>query len=111
MYRPEKRSIHLWAGKFMLFVAITRWKEKCRFVFQLLLFLLFLGFVLPKLLNYLAAEIAEYKVPQDRDLPPALRVEKTETGTTKNKGALEQIFIEKLRMFHREQQTEQNKNR
>ncbi|MGB9791183.1 MAG: hypothetical protein ACPLTR_01220 [Thermacetogeniaceae bacterium] len=94
----------------MLFVAITRWKEKCRFIFQLILFLLFLGFLLPKFLNYLAAEIAEYKSPKERALPPALRVEKTETGT-KDERTLERLFTEKLRIFYREKQTEHNKNR
>lgn len=104
-----KQSINPQAGKRMLFIAITKWKDKCRFVLRLILFLLLLGLVIPKLLNYLAAEIAEYKIPPDERMPPALRVEKMVPQARKKKQPMDQLFLEKLRIFYHETQAEQKR--
>ncbi|HHW39977.1 MAG TPA: hypothetical protein GXX19_02305 [Syntrophomonadaceae bacterium] len=89
----------------MLFIAIMKWKEKCGLAIRLILFLVLLGLVIPKFLNYIAAEIADLKIRPEGRTPPALRVEKAEPGV-QNKQPADERFLEKLRIFYHDPQTD-----
>jgi len=87
----------------MLFIAITKWKEKCGLAIRLILFLVLIGLVIPLFLNFIAAEIADFKIRPEGRTPPALRVEKEEPGVQK-KHPLDELFLKKLRGFYHDQQ-------
>ncbi len=85
----------------MLLVAITNWRRKLGLIFRLILFLVLIGFIIPRFLNFITAEIADYKSQTEGGTPPALRVEKETPEANQAPGQVQdESFLEKLHQFY-----------
>lgn len=83
----------------MLLITITRWREKFGLVIRLILFLVLIGLILPRFLNYLAGAITDLKGSPDGKTPPGLRVEEGLPWARQEK-SLDREFLEKLEGFY-----------